>query len=220
MVSICPVILCGGSGTRLWPLSRETYPKQYISLSSKNEQSLLQNTIKRLSGLKNICKPIMLCNEDHRFLVAEQLRAIGTNPNTILLEPEGRNTAPAIAISAIKALEIEEDPILLILSSDHEIKNEQKFIKVIEAGLDFASKNKLVTFGVIPSRPETGFGYIQSDKAFLPNKIEGKNIEKFIEKPDLKTAQEYLKDMRFTWNSGIFMFRAKAIIEEMNNLCT
>ena len=156
-VSICPVILCGGSGTRLWPLSRETYPKQYISLSSKNEQSLLQNTIKRLSGLKNICKPIMLCNEDHRFLVAEQLREIDTNPNTILLEPEGRNTAPAIAISAIKALEIEEDPILLILSSDHEIKNEQKFIKVIEAGLDFASKNKLVTFGVIPSRPETGF---------------------------------------------------------------
>ena len=218
-VSICPVILCGGSGKRLWPLSRETYPKQYISLGSKNEKSLLQNTIKRLSGLNNISRPIMLCNEDHRFLVAEQLREIDTNPNTILLEPEGRNTAPAIALSAIKALEIEEDPILLIVSSDHEIKNEQEFIKVIEAGLDFASKNKLVTFGVIPSRPETGFGYIKSDKAFLPNKIEGKNIEKFIEKPDLKTAQEYIKDMRFTWNSGIFMFRAKAIIEEMHNLC-
>ena len=166
-VSICPVILCGGSGKRLWPLSRETYPKQYISLGSKNEKSLLQNTIKRLSGLNNISRPIMLCNEDHRFLVAEQLREIDTNPYTIHLEPEGRNTAPAIALSAIKALEIEEDPILLIVSSDHEIIYEQEFIKVIEAGLDFASKNKLVTFGVIPSRPETGFGYIKSDKAFL-----------------------------------------------------
>ena len=121
--NILPIILCGGSGTRLWPLSRETFPKQYISLSSKNKQSLLQNTIKRLSGLKNLCRPIMICNEDHRFLVAEQLREIYINPYSILLEPKGKNTAPAIALSAIKALEIEEDPILLVLSSDHEIKN-------------------------------------------------------------------------------------------------
>ncbi len=218
-VTICPVILCGGSGTRLWPLSRETYPKQYISLSSKNKHSLLQNTIQRLSGLKNTCRPIMLCNEEHRFLVAEQLREIDITPNTILLEPVGRNTAPAIALSAIKALEIEEDPILLILSSDHEIKNEPRFIEVIEAGLDFAAKNKLVTFGVIPSKPETGYGYIKAEKAFLPNKIEGQNIEKFVEKPDLNTANQYLKDFRFTWNSGIFMFRASAIIKEMNNFC-
>ena len=216
---ICPIILCGGSGTRLWPLSRETFPKQYISLSSKNEQSLLQNTIKRLSSLKNTCRPIMVCNEDHRFLVAEQLREIDINPYSILLEPLGKNTAPAIALSAIKALEIEEDPILLVLSSDHEIKNEPRFIKVIEAGLDFAYKNRLVTFGVIPSKPETGYGYIKAEKAFLTDKIEGQNIEKFIEKPDLKTAKEYLKDKRFTWNSGIFMFKAKTIIEEMNNFC-
>ena len=216
---IQPIILCGGSGTRLWPLSRETFPKQYISLSSKNEQSLLQNTVKRLNGLKNTCRPIMICNENHRFIVAEQLREIDVNPNSILLEPEGKNTAPAIALSAIKALEIEKDPILLVLSSDHEIKNETRFIEVIEAGLDFASKNKLVTFGVIPSKPEIGYGYIKAEEAFTPNKIEGQNIEKFIEKPNLKTAKEYLKDMRFTWNSGIFMFSATTIIEEMNHFC-
>lgn len=217
--NIQPIILCGGSGTRLWPLSRESYPKQYISLNSKNNLSLLQNTIQRLNGLKNSCRPMMICNENHRFLVAEQLREIDINANSILLEPEGKNTAPAIALSAIKALEIEEDPILLVLSSDHEIKNEKRFIEVIEAGLDFALKNKLVTFGVIPSKPETGYGYIKAEKAFLPNKIEGQNIEKFAEKPDLKTANEYLKDMSFTWNSGIFMFRARTILEEMNNFC-
>ena len=216
---IQPIILCGGSGSRLWPLSRETFPKQYISLSTKNQQSLLQNTIKRLNGLKDTCRPMMICNESHRFLVAEQLREIDINPNSIILEPEGKNTAPAIALSAIKALEIEEDPILLVLSSDHEIKNEKRFIEVLEAGLDFASKNKLVTFGVIPSKPETGYGYIKVKKPFIQNKIEGQNIEKFIEKPDLNTAKGYLKDMRFTWNSGIFMFRAKTIIEEMNHLC-
>ena len=217
--NILPIILCGGSGTRLWPLSRESYPKQYISLSSNNEQSLLQNTIKRLGGFKNIGRPIVICNEDHRFLVAEQLREIDTNPNSILLEPKGKNTAPAIALSAIKALEIEEDPTLLVLSSDHEIKNEKRFIEVIEAGLDFSSKNRLVTFGVIPSKPETGYGYIKAVKPFLPNKIEGQDIQEFIEKPDLVTAKEYLKDMRFAWNSGIFMFRAKTIIKEMNNFC-
>ena len=217
--NILPIILCGGSGTRLWPLSRESYPKQYISLSSNNEQSLLQNTMKRLGGLKNIGRPIMICNEDHRFLVAEQLREIDTNPNSILLEPKGKNTAPAIALSAIKALEIEEDPTLLVLSSDHEIKNEKRFIEVIEAGLDFSSKNRLVTFGVVPSKPETGYGYIKAVKPFHPSKIEGQDIQEFIEKPDLVTAKEYIKDMRFAWNSGIFMFRAKTIIKEMNNFC-
>jgi mannose-1-phosphate guanylyltransferase len=214
--NIIPIILCGGSGSRLWPLSRESYPKQYISLSSKNEHSLLQNTVKRLQVLKNIINPVMICNEDHRFLVAEQLREINIIPNSILLEPEGKNTAPAIALSAIKALEIEEDPILLVLSSDHEINNEKKFKEVVEVGLDFANQNKLVTFGVVPSKPETGFGYIKAEKPFIRNKIEGQNIEEFIEKPNLSTAKEYLKDMRFTWNSGIFMFKAKTIIEEMN----
>ena len=161
----------------------------------------------------------MVCNEDHRFLVAEQLREINIIPSSILLEPVGKNTAPAIALSAIKALEIEEDPILLVLSSDHEINNEKRFKEVVELGLDFASNNRLVTFGVVPSKPETGYGYIKAEKPFLPNKIEGQNIEEFIEKPNLLTAKEYLKDMRFTWNSGIFMFKAKTIIEEMNSFC-
>ena len=217
--SLIPVILCGGSGTRLWPLSRDSFPKQYISLSSSNNKSLLQNTLERLKGLNNLVSPILLCNEEHRFLVAEQLREININSSSILLEPVGRNTAPAIALAAFKAIEREEDPILLVLSSDHEIKNEEKFVEVIEAGLKFALQDKLVTFGVIPTKAETGYGYIKAENPFLTDKIEGKNIEKFIEKPNLKTAKELLKDKRFTWNSGIFMFRAKAIIDEMNIFC-
>ena len=217
--NIIPIILCGGSGTRLWPLSRDSYPKQYIALSSSNNKSLLQNTLERLKGLNNIVSPIILCNEEHRFLVAEQLREININTSSILLEPVGRNTAPAIATAALKAIEIEEDPILLVLSSDHEIKNETKFVEVLVAGLNYASKNKLVTFGVIPTKAETGYGYIKSENPFLPNKIVGENIEKFIEKPNLESAKELIKDKRFTWNSGIFMFRAKAIINEMDIFC-
>ena len=217
--TLIPVILCEGSGTRLWPLSRDSFPKQYLSLSTSNNKSLLQNTLERLIGLENLESPIILCNEDHRFLVAEQLREISINPSSIMLEPFGRNTAPAISLAALKALEIKEDPILLVLSSDHEIKYEKKFVEVVEAGLEFALKDKLVTFGVVPSKPETGYGYIKAEKPFLPNKIGGEKIEEFIEKPDLKTAKEFLKDMRFTWNSGIFMFRAKTVINEMNNFC-
>ena len=217
--NIIPTILCGGSGTRLWPLSRASFPKQFIALSSSNNKSLLQNTLERLKGLNNLSEPIMLCNEEHRFLVAEQLREININSSSILLEPIGRNTAPAIAVAALKAIEIEEDPILLVLSSDHEIKNEKKFLEVLEAGLTYAIKNKLVTFGVIPSRVETGYGYIKAGKPFLPNEIVGENIEKFIEKPTSEYAKELIKDKRFTWNSGIFMFRAKAIINEMNIFC-
>ena len=217
--TLIPVILCGGSGSRLWPLSRDSFPKQYISLNSSNYKSLLQNTLERLIGLKNIECPIMLCNEEHRFLVAEQLREINVNPSSILLEPVGRNTGPAIAIAALKAIEMSEDPILLVLSSDHEIKNAKKFLDVVEAGLHFAIKDKLVTFGVIPSKPETGYGYIKAENPFLKEQIEGKKIDKFIEKPNLETAKEFLKDARFTWNSGIFMFKAKTVIDEMNNFC-
>ena len=173
--SLIPVILCGGSGTRLWPLSRDSFPKQYISLSSSNNKSLLQNTLERLKGLNNLVSPILLCNEEHRFLVAEQLREININSSSILLEPVGRNTAPAIALAAFKAIEREEDPILLVLSSDHEIKNEEKFVEVIEAGLNFALEDKLVTFGVIPTKAETGYGYIKAENPFLTDKTEGKN---------------------------------------------
>ena len=213
---IVPIILCGGSGSRLWPLSRESFPKQFLSIKQGEKSSLLQNTIKRILTLKNIEKLILVCNEEHRFIVAEQMRELNINDFIILLEPFGRNTAPAITISALKSLELEEDPTLLVLSSDHEIKNIEEFLKVIDIGLKFAEKNKLVTFGVVPKSPEIGYGYIKAKKTF-EDKIEGIEIESFIEKPDLETAQKLIKDNRYTWNSGMFMFKAKEIIKEIKN---
>ena len=212
---IVPLILCGGSGTRLWPLSRESYPKQFLSIQKEDKFSLLQNTIQRISTLKNIKKPILICNEEHRFIVAEQMRELNINDFIILLEPFGRNTAPAITLSAIKSLEIEEDPTLLVLSSDHDIKNVEKFLAAVEIGLKFAEKKKLVTFGVIPKSPEIGYGYIKATKPF-GDKIEGFPIESFLEKPDFKTAQKLIKDNKYTWNSGMFMFKAREIIKEIN----
>ena len=212
---INPVILCGGTGSRLWPLSRESYPKQFLSLNKEEKYSLLQKTIIRISTLKNLKKPILVCNEKHRFIVAEQMRELNIVDFIILLEPVGRNTAPAIILSALKSIEFEEDPTLLVLSSDHEIKNIKQFLKVIEMGLSFAEMKKLVTFGIIPKSPETGYGYIKASKAF-GDKIEGLNIESFIEKPDKNTAQKLVKDNRYTWNSGMFMFKAWEIINEVN----
>ncbi len=212
---IVPLVLCGGSGSRLWPLSRESYPKQFLSIKKENKLSLLQNTIKRILTLKNIKKPILVCNEEHRFIVAEQMRELSINDFIILLEPSGRNTAPAITASAIKSLELVEDPTLLVLSSDHDIKKVDKFLATVEIGLEFAEKNKLVTFGVVPKSPEIGYGYIKALKPF-EDKIEGFPIESFIEKPDLETAKKLIKDKKYTWNSGMFMFRAKEIIKEIN----
>ncbi len=212
--TIIPVILCGGSGSRLWPLSRESYPKQFLSLKKEDKYSLLQNTIKRISTLKNLKTPILVCNEEHRFIVAEQMRELNIQDFIILLEPFGRNTAPAIILAALKSLEIEDDPTLLVLSSDHEIKKNNQFLTVINMGLRFAEMNKLVTFGVVPSSPETGYGYIKATKHFGKN-IEGFEIESFIEKPDKETAQKLIKDNRYTWNSGIFMFKSVEIIKEI-----
>ena len=212
---IVPLILCGGSGSRLWPLSRESYPKQFLSIKKGQKFSLLQQTIKRISTLKNLTKPILVCNEEHRFIVAEQLRELNIKEFIILLEPFGRNTAPAITLAALKSLQLEKDPTLLVLSSDHEIKKNEQFLKVINLGLRFAEMNKLVTFGVVPRSPEVGYGYIKSAKPF-GSKLEGFEIESFLEKPDKKTAQKLIKDDRYTWNSGIFMFKSKDIIQEIN----
>ncbi len=212
---IIPVILCGGSGTRLWPLSRESYPKQFLPLTSDNKKSLLQETQERISGINNLFEPILICNEDHRFIVAEQMREINIKPFSILLEPFGRNTAPAIALAAMKALESQLNPILLILSSDHEIKNTEIFIKTINEAFKFAENGRLVTFGIMPTSPHTGYGYIKASSSLNPKKIEGYDIEEFTEKPDLETAQRFLKTKRYTWNSGMFMFEAKTIINEI-----
>ena len=211
---IIPIILCGGSGTRLWPLSRESFPKQFLSLFN-NKNSLLQNTQLRVMGIKNIINPILVCNEEHRFIVAEQMREINVNPNAILLEPFGRNTGAAITIGALKALEIEKDPTLLVLSSDHEIKDKKSFKKILEKGLYYANNNKLVTFGVIPKSPHTGYGYIKAENPLIKDAIKGQKILEFTEKPNLEDAKKFIEDERYTWNSGIFMFKARTIIEEL-----
>ncbi len=215
---ILPVILCGGQGTRLWPLSRKSFPKQFLSINNLNKKSLLQNTQQRLEGIKNLIEPILICNSDHRFIVAEQMREININPKSILLEPFGRNTAPAILLAAFKSLETEDNPHLLILSADHQINNAKKFRDLIEIGKIYSEENKLVTFGVVPRSPETGYGYIKSEKPFNLKKFEGLNILEFIEKPNLERAKELIKDKSFTWNSGIFLFKAKTIINEIKNL--
>ncbi len=215
---ILPVILCGGQGTRLWPLSRKSFPKQFLSINTLNKKSLLQNTQQRLAGIKNLMEPILICNSKDRFVVAEQMREINIKPKSILLEPFGKNTAPAILLAALKSLEIENDPHLLILSSDHQISNEKKFRDLIEIGKTYSEDNKIVTFGVIPRSPETGYGYIKSEKPFNLKNIEGYKILNFIEKPNFEKAKELIKDKCFTWNSGIFLFRAKTIINEVKNL--
>ncbi len=211
---LIPVILCGGEGSRLWPLSRQSFPKQFISIFD-NKYSLFQTTEKRIQGINNIQNPILICNENHRFIVAEQMREINIEPNSIILEPFGRNTAPAICLAALKAIEKDEDSILLILSSDHIIKNVYKFLEVVDYGIDFVKRDKLVSFGIVPSFPATGYGYIKSEKEFNIQKIDGLKIVEFIEKPNLERAKEFIKNKRFTWNSGMFMFKAKVILNEI-----
>ncbi len=216
---VIPIILCGGSGTRLWPLSRESFPKQYLKLNSASKNSLLQNTYKRVSRIENIKNPILICNEKHRFMAAEQMREIAVTPSRIILEPIGRNTAPAVALAAKVALEIDNDPLLLVLSSDHEIKDEDKFIEVINEGINFAKKNYLVTFGVVPHSPETGYGYIKAEKPFNFSEITGNKISEFTEKPNFENACKFVKDKRYTWNSGMFLFEAKTVIKELEKYC-
>ena len=179
---LIPVILSGGSGTRLWPLSRETFPKQYINLSEQNNLSLLQNTYLRLRGLNKLKNPIIISNQSQRFLVAEQMREINVKPHSILLEPFGKNTAPAITLAALKATDRNTDPTLLVLSSDHKIDDDSNFRKVIEDGLLISNNQRIVTFGIVPYGPETGYGYIKSYEELSednPSSI----IEKFVEKP-------------------------------------
>ena len=213
--SIIPVILCGGSGSRLWPLSRKSFPKQFLTISSETNKSLLQNTYQRIKNLKGLKEPILICNEEHRFIVAEQMREINIKPRSILLEPFGRNTAPAITLAAIKSLEYENNAHLLVLSSDHIIGDEGQFIKVINAGIEYANQGRLVTFGVIPDEPATGYGYIKSEVPLEESELKGYSIDGFLEKPDLITANELIKDKRYTWNSGMFLFKANVILNEI-----
>ena len=211
---LLPVILSGGSGTRLWPLSRECFPKQYLSLDEKSNFSLLQNTYLRLIGIRGLENPLIICNEEQRFLVAEQMREINVSPNSIILEPIGRNTAPAIALSALYAQEKYQDINLLILSADHLINDSKSFHETIEKGIFYSNQEDLVTFGIVPNSPETGYGYIEAKDALSKENISSK-IEKFIEKPNRELAETLIKDKKYTWNSGIFLFKATTILKEL-----
>ncbi len=206
---LIPVVLSGGSGTRLWPLSRELYPKQLLPLVG--ERTMLQETVARLSGLE-VAAPIVVCNEAHRFLVAEQLRVVGHTARAIVLEPKGRNTAPAIALAAHAALaDGAADALLLVLPADHVIRNVAAFHSAVQVAAQTARSGRLVTFGVVPQAPETGYGYIRRGAA------EGGayRIASFVEKPPLEKARGYLQSGEYYWNSGMFLFGARRYLEEL-----
>jgi mannose-1-phosphate guanylyltransferase/mannose-6-phosphate isomerase len=210
---IIPVILAGGSGTRLWPLSRELFPKQMLDLI--NGSTLLQNTVLRLRTYPQMAEPLVICNEVHRFMAAEQLRAIGVIPQAIMLEPVGRNTAPAVAAAALQALKLAEDPIMLVLPSDHYIDHVDPLHAALSTAEHFARADFLVTFGVVPSQPETGYGYIRKGDALDDGPFKAAAIAEFVEKPDRPTAEKYVRSGNYYWNSGMFMFRAQRVLEEM-----
>ena len=205
-MKIIPVILSGGVGSRLWPLSREHFPKQCLTLTDK-EYSLLQQTMLRTLSLE-VADPIVVCNEDHRFLIAQQLQSIGVKKSSIVLEPKGRNTAPAIALAALEALRSQsDDALMLVLPADHVIRDLAAFEATIKQAVELAKQDALVTFGVKPTRPETGYGYIRSGENF--------SVVEFVEKPNAETAQAYLDSGEYLWNSGMFLFSAKAYLDEL-----
>jgi mannose-1-phosphate guanylyltransferase/mannose-6-phosphate isomerase len=213
---IVPVILCGGSGTRLWPMSRELYPKQLLPLLG--ERSMLQDTLSRLEGIEGQTAPLFVCNEEHRFMVAEQVRQWKRHPEAIILEPQGRNTAPATAVSALYAADTVEDPVLLVLPADHVIRDPQAFRDAVRRGLNDAREGRLVTFGIVPDHPETGYGYIRTDgdvREMGATDAGGMPVLEFVEKPDRETAEEYVRSGRYLWNSGMFMFTAGSFLEEL-----
>ncbi|MDZ7891360.1 MAG: mannose-1-phosphate guanylyltransferase/mannose-6-phosphate isomerase [Rhodoferax sp.] len=209
---IQPVVLSGGSGTRLWPLSREKYPKQLLPLIG--DDSLLQATVRRVEGIAGVelAAPMVVCNEEYRFVIAEQMRLMG-KPGTVVLEPLGRNTAPALTIAAHAAIKNGADPVLLVMPADHVIMNGAAFRAAVVKGAQLAQAGAVVTFGITPDAPETGYGYIQSGADFG---VDGaKQIARFVEKPDLKTAQAYLDEGTYSWNSGLFMMKASVWLAAM-----
>ncbi len=207
---IIPVVMTGGTGSRLWPVSRESYPKQFVSFQ-EGKSTLFQQTLQRLDGLEDIQAPIILCNDVHRFLIVEQLLEIGIEDANIILEPVVKNTAPAVALGALSALETSPDAVLLVLAADHLIEDISTFHAAINSAIEEVSNGKLATFGIVPDKPETGYGYIKRAKS-LGAVYE---VEEFVEKPELPKAQEYLESGEFYWNSGMFMFSAATYLEEL-----
>lgn len=205
---LLPVIMAGGTGSRLWPLSRDLMPKQFLNLDG--EQTMLQATVNRLSGL-DVLAPLVICNEEHRFIAAEQLRQIKQLSHNIILEPVGRNTAPAIALAAFAAQKKGQDPLLLVLAADHVVADKAIFQAAVMQARVLASDNKLVTFGIVPHKPETGYGYIKRGSSVNSAYI----VEQFVEKPDLTTAEYYIASGMYYWNSGMFMFKASVYLAEL-----
>jgi len=213
---IIPVILAGGSGTRLWPLSRKLYPKQFLPLL--DTKTLFQDTVERALGLEDAGPPVVLCNDEHRFLAAEQLRGFDAGA-TIILEPVGRNTAPAAAIAALCALEQDPDAVLLVMPADHSIADREAFAQAVISGADLAKHGRLIAFGIEPSSPETGYGYIEQGKpvgGVSGDKPKGFAISRFVEKPDAETAEGFLRSGNYFWNSGMFMFAAQVYLKELS----
>ena len=206
-MKIFPVILSGGSGTRLWPLSREHYPKQLLPLLG--DQTLLQQTVLRLDGMEDVAPPLLVCNEEHRFLIAEQLRQIGKTPADMILEPVGRNTAPALTLAVLALLKhaTNNNVLMLIMPADHVIRNVKEFHAAVREGAALAQKGSLVTFGIVPTAAETGYGYIK--------KGDGHRVSAFVEKPDLETASRYISSGDYFWNSGMFMMLASVWMAEL-----
>lgn len=217
---IIPVVLAGGVGTRLWPVSRQLYPKQFTSLSTDSArdvpeaapETLFQSTLSRLEGVHDLGAPIVLCNEEHRFLTAQQLQELGIAGASIVLEPMGRNTAPAVAIAALQAMQMTPDAILLVLPADHAIRDTDALCKAIESGATLAANGRLVTFGIVANAPETGYGYILRGAA---EGTEAYSVQRFVEKPDLATATAYVESGNYYWNSGMFMFTAERFLAEL-----
>lgn len=211
---IQPVILCGGSGTRLWPLSRTGFPKQFLCLTG--DESLFQQAVRRLKPLQspsfNVSEPYVICNEEHRFLASEQLRELGIKPGALLLEPQGRNTAPALTIAALAALQQGADPILVVTPADQNIADEAAFGEAVNKAVHEAIRGSLVILGIKPDRPDTGYGYIKAvQKQSAPTFI----VERFVEKPNQETADSYLKQGGFFWNAGIFVLKASVWLKAL-----
>ena len=216
-VEIYPVILSGGSGTRLWPLSRELYPKQLLPLMG--ERSLLQETVLRIQALPNTRPPLLVCNEEHRFLVAEQIRQMGSKHSAIILEPTGKNTAPALTLATFEIMSTAKDGVLLVMPADHVINNIPAFALAVAQGAKLAQRGHLVSFGVVPNMPETGYGYLHKGDVIEPQEDSDNpacRVSQFVEKPDAATAQRYLDSGAYLWNSGIFMMLASVWLDQLN----